>query len=677
MSGIQTGKLFSLILRSAVMTCAVSCGMDTGTSVATQAVGPSCAVGSPEQQWTNRPLQILTGRVHAELLVTPSESPIDAVVGFSDGAASWFPALAAIVRFNPSGAIDVRAGSEYQADAEVPYTAGVSYRFHIDIDIGRHIYSVAVDDPAGGSISLARNYPFRTEQAQVGQLSNLAVQVDSDSGSLTACPLSVSQIDTSCPLAEADSGFVTTPFGQPGDFLVSSEFVATPDEILDGVFGLSFGPATGFNDLAAAVRLSPDGVIDARNGDHFQADAVLPYSAGQPQHIRILANRQTHTFSAYAASPGDQSSVQFARGYAFRPTQLGVPGLDTLNAIVDSPRGIVSVCNERHAISVGVRSFHEGNYAVAPLATGQQALIATDTTTQRVAGDGLVLATLAAGGQVAADPAGNVYLARVSGTDLVVEAYTAGFAPRWTRTFPVGTDMHLVAIGADAASVVVATGQIQFPRSVARVKRWLADGTESFTYTGAQGDAIAIGPVGFVIGQGRRDIVSVKKWSFDRDMPDWSDRWTSNKALIDAIAIAPSGRVYFGGTFPAPISFGGPILEPQPGDPGHVYIEALAATGEHVYTRDLHQLALRSIASGGPITAVSALNAPGGPKLIALDSTGQLILPEDGMFPFAARGDAGTVAVDPTGRVYWNFSEAWPTVSAPAYPFLVSLDPGV
>jgi hypothetical protein len=653
------------------MACAVACSTNTDTSNTTQAVGPSCAVGSPEAQWTNRPLQVLTGRLHAELLVTPTESPIDALVGFSNGAASWFPDLAAIIRFNPSGTIDVRAGSDYQADAEVPYTAGTSYRFHIDIDIGRHIYSVAVDDPAGGSISLARNYPFRTEQAQVGQLSNIAVQVDSGSGSLTACPLSVVQINTGCPLAEADSGFVTRSFGQPGDFLVSSEFVATPDEILDGVFGLSFGPATGFNNLAATVRLTPDGVIDARNGDHFQADAVLPYSAGQPQHIRILANVETHTFSAYVALPGDQSSIQLARDYAFRPTAR--TALDTLNAIVDSPRGIVSVCNERHAISVGVRSFNEGNYRVAPLA-GHDALIATDTTTQHVTGG----AVLAAGGLVAADPVGNVYLARVTGTDLVVEAYTAGFAPRWTRTFPVGTGMHAVAIGADAASVVVAAGQTNFPRSVGQVKRWLADGTESFTYSGAQGDAIAIGPAGFVIGQGRRDIVTVRKWSFDRDMPDWSDRWTSNKALIDAVAIEPNGRVTFGGTFPAPISFGGPILEPQAGDPGHVYIEALEATGEHRFTRDLHQFALRSIGSGGGLTAISALTSPRGPRLIALDSlTGLEIRGEDGMFPFAAVGDAGTVAVDRTGLVYWNFSEAWPTAGASAYPFLVSLVPGV
>ena len=121
MSVIRSGKLLPLILHSTVMACAVACSTNTGTSNATQAAGTTCAVGSPEQQWANRPLQVLTGRFHAELLATPTgASPIDAVVGFSDGAASWFPDLGAIVRFNPSGTIDVRAGSDYQADAEFP-----------------------------------------------------------------------------------------------------------------------------------------------------------------------------------------------------------------------------------------------------------------------------------------------------------------------------------------------------------------------------------------------------------------------------------------------------------------------------------------------------------------------------------------------------------------------------
>jgi hypothetical protein len=43
---------------------------------------------------------------------------------------------------------------------------------------------------------------------------------------------------------------------------------------------------------------------------------------------------------------------------------------------------------------------------------------------------------------------------------------------------------------------------------------------------------------------------------------------------------------------------------------------------------------------------------------------------------FSGSGDAGSVAVAPSGRFYWNFSEAWPSADAPAYPYLVSLQPG-
>lgn len=95
------------------------------------------------------------------------------------------------------------------------------------------------------------------------------------------------------------------------------------------MFGLSCQPATGFNDLATTVRLSPDGVIDARNGDHFQADAVLSYSAGLPRRLRILANVQTHTCPAYASS-SDQNSVQSARSDAFRTTRAAAFRLDSL-----------------------------------------------------------------------------------------------------------------------------------------------------------------------------------------------------------------------------------------------------------------------------------------------------------------------------------------------------------
>jgi hypothetical protein len=111
--------------------------------------------------------------------------------------------------------------------------------------------------------------------------------------------------------------------------------------------------------------------------------------------------------------------------------------------------------------------------------------------------------------------------------------------------------------------------------------------------------------------------------------------------------------------------------------PGNVCVAALSATGAHLFTRDIHQASVRSIASNGTVTAISALAGTRAPRLVALDPTGLEIRGENGQTPFGSAGDAGSVAVDPSGRVYWNFAEAWPSADAPAYPYLISLDPGI
>ena len=670
---------FQLLLCSASLTCSVACSEDTahGYAVSTQAVGPACTVGDPDRQWVNQSFVAQTGLFHAAVTAIPSESPIDAVIGFGSGPASWFPDLAAIVRFNPSGRIDVRAGSDYQADVDFPYTAGARYNFGLDIDVGRHVYSVVVVDESGQSTSLARNYPFRTEQAQVGQLDNLTIQVDSDPGSVSICGVTIVKIDTSCPLAQADGGFIAQSIGQPGEVVVSSDFVATPDQLVDGVIGLSPNPATSFNDLAATVRFSPNGIIEARNGDHFQADVLQPYFAGASRRVRIIANVPTHTFSVYVA-PDDHHSVQLANRYAFRPTQSAASFLGALNAIIDSPQGIMSICNARNAISIRVRLSREGNYAVAPLpGPNQESLIASDTLTLRVSGDGQTLATLAAGGQVAVDPAGNVYLARIAGTDLIVEAYTADFVPRWTRSRPVGMGERVLAIGADAASVVVGSGLADGNVSVDLVARWLGDGTESTVLAGFLGNAIGIGPTGFALGNASHGnlSVSVTKWTFGQSVPDWQQVWP-NHARIQAMALSANGKVYFGGTFFEPINFGGPTLQPATGGAGNTFVVGLSATGAHVFTNNIHQSEVRSIASSSSSIAISALAGPRAPRLIALDPLGNEIGGQEVRSVFSGPGDAGSVAVAPGGRIYWNFSEAWPSADAPAYPYLVSLQPG-
>jgi hypothetical protein len=656
---------------SALGACGAEAGVERGSDPAFDVT--RCSVAQAGGGWVNRAFVAQPAKFSAAFTATPSASALDAVVGLSDAAASGLAGVAGIVRFHPSGTIDVRDGSGYRADVSVPYTAGQSVAFRIDVDVAAHSYSVAIDRPFGGPIALASGYSFPSEQAQAAQLGNLAAKVDSGAGSLEICALHVVPVDADgCPVAEAGLGFVDRSIGQPGEVVVTSDFVVKPAAIVDGVIGLSQSGAASFDDLAAAVRLAPGGAIDARDGAAYRADAAVPYAPGQAQRIRIVAVVPTHTFSVYVAQ-GETGSQQLARGYAFRPTAEKAAWLGNLDAIVDSPGGAgqrMSLCNVQNAISIGVRLAREGNYAVAPL-PGDDAVVSDGTTTLHLSASGAVLARAAAGGQVAVDASGNVYLARITGNDLVVDAYTPGLALRWTRSFAAGAGHRALAIGADGASVVAAAGP--GAGGVDLVKRWLADGTESTVATGPVGDAIAIGSAGYAIGSAVNGTVSVARWSFGRATPDWQRSWPG-KAHIDALAVTPSGGVAFAGTFAGTISFGGPTLTPAA--PGNVFVAALSPTGDPAFSRSLPDVGVRGLASNGQVTALSAMLGATVHDLVLLDSQGQPILGAEGDTGFGRFGTAGSVAVAPSGRVFWNFADAWPTAAAPAYPYLISLVPG-
>ena len=212
MSGVRISRSFSYLLCGAVTTSLIACNPQSRSDLATgtrAAELDACTAAVADGEWTSQALNPQTGAFAVELSATPSESPIDAVIGLSAGEASWFPQLAAIVRFNPDGMIDVRAGSDYQADVEFRYTAGTQYAFHLELNVALHVYSVAVLNPAGGWTWLARSYPFRTEQAEVAQLDNLATFVDSDSGAIDVCNVRITTVHTEdCPGPVAGGGFV-------------------------------------------------------------------------------------------------------------------------------------------------------------------------------------------------------------------------------------------------------------------------------------------------------------------------------------------------------------------------------------------------------------------------------------------------------------------------------------
>src|ERR1700730_2998168 len=135
----------------------------TMANAASAATGGTCEYSSGS--WANNAIaqsQGSTFRITYD--GTPSASPANAIAGLSSGSAQQYTSLATGVRFSPTGVIDVRNGSGFTAAASVPYQAGVTYHFILDVNVSNHTYSAYL--VAGiRQVTLGSNVAFRTEQS--------------------------------------------------------------------------------------------------------------------------------------------------------------------------------------------------------------------------------------------------------------------------------------------------------------------------------------------------------------------------------------------------------------------------------------------------------------------------------------------------------------------------------
>ena len=123
--------------------------------------------------------------------------------------------------------------------------------------------------------------------------------------------------------------------------VLSAEFDGVATAKMDGMAGLSNGPASAYSSLAAAVRFNNAGFIDARNGAAYAAAAAVPYTAGTTYHFRLLVNVPAHTYTAFV-SQGGSAETLLGGGYAFRTEQAAVSSLN--NVGVYAAAGTIGVC---------------------------------------------------------------------------------------------------------------------------------------------------------------------------------------------------------------------------------------------------------------------------------------------------------------------------------------------
>jgi hypothetical protein len=625
-----------------------------------------CTVAGAGGGWSNQTFPEQAKMFHAELDATPSAGSIDAVVGLSDGSASSFSQLAAIVRFNSAGTIDVRSGSSYRADVAWPYQPGTSYHLRIDIDVRTHSYSVWLRTFGSSYTALARSYAFRTEQAGVTRLGNVASEVDSTAGTLEVCGLTVVADTTTadgCVIATAGDGFTSVALPD-ATVLDTVTFNAQPGALnVDAVIGLSAGAATRFSDLATAVRFAPSGALDARDGDAYRADVAIPYSVNLV-NARFIADLTSHTYSVFEGT--SQDAHELARQFRFRTEQSATAHLDHVNVIVDGAQGSVKVCAIQGAPSSRVAFSREGTYTVAPLAN-DEALLSDGATTVRVDATGHVLGTVARGGELATDVLGNLFIASVAGDTLTVDKYDPTFTALWRATGTVPAGSRITAMAADPTCAVL-IGLVTVQEGTVTVSRFTADGAFASQLV-ASGSAVTLDGDQPIVAWNDSGTLRITRFE-TTGATIWSRAFTGN-AIITAMAADPDHDVLFGGQLGTAMDFGGGLLPTRGSENGTVngFFVELSSTGDHVVSQRTETSDVGGIASNGSRIAVSSTERTQFhyPHL-ALHDSGP---PAGGGFStgFGEHGFGGRVWVGPSGRVWWNHDTQWPFF--PRWPYLV------
>ncbi len=156
-------------------------GNDSALSSSVSATTLSASDLISTSGWQNSSFEAQSDSFVAEFDAVPSSENINAVTGLASGDAAAFDSLAAIVRFNDSGQIDVRNGAVYTFDTAVSYSAGTEYHFRLSVNLAAHTYSVYVQAGGGSEILIADNYAFRTSQSAVAELDTLTVTAVSGS----------------------------------------------------------------------------------------------------------------------------------------------------------------------------------------------------------------------------------------------------------------------------------------------------------------------------------------------------------------------------------------------------------------------------------------------------------------------------------------------------------------
>lgn len=202
----------------------------------------------------NSPISV-SGTFRVSFDATPSLAKMDGVVGLANGPATTYSSMGPIIRFNNLGFIDAMNGANFYASlTPVPYLAGASRHFILDVNLTAKTYTVSVD-----GVPLGSNYAFRPEQAALASITT--INTESDSGSILLCNIAVAKITPPVMHTVGLSwNAVTTPVAATGYNIYHSL--------------ISGGPYTKVNAIPITTLTYTDNTVTNGNTYFYVATAV-------------------------------------------------------------------------------------------------------------------------------------------------------------------------------------------------------------------------------------------------------------------------------------------------------------------------------------------------------------------------------------------------------------------
>jgi hypothetical protein len=622
-----------------------------------------------------------------ELDAVPGTSSEDALVGLAPARPATYGDLAAIARFNSAGKLDARDGDVYRAVTDVTYEPGASQHLTFEVDTYAHTYSLrATRDARGGYV--ARDFHYRTEQANASDLPYLGLKVDAG-GPVDVCDVNL--VAHACTPADEGDGFVNLAF-EPQASFVTLSFDATPNgSNVDTILGASAQAASSFDDVAAAVRFDPDGRIDARDGDVYaDFEPPLSYAAGQTYHFDLMLDVVGHAYTVAV----DASRVGH---FAFRTAQSQVTSLG--NFVVESDGGAVTSCALDIAPARNAIYMHSmpSPAHVLPLPDGR--FVDYDASTTVVYDErGVPSTTLSLAGPAPADvamrtdAAGDLYrlgsfsgtvdygtgpLVSAGGVDAYVVKYDAAFDPVWSRRVGGPTD--------DTPETYTLTvnprGDVLFVLDTNRLVRLDPDGNLAYDDVTIPPDTeLALDANANVFTT--NDPPAAQGLSITKRDASGTPLWTqvmpivSGGANIERLAADSTGGVVFAGKIQGEFAFpdGSTFWFDAGEDGAQTYIAKLSDSGARVYANATEISELEGLGADGlGNAAVSGTHVNAFvPRLEEYGPTGDLVreVSTADLLGLYDLGFGDAVTADPSGNLYWSLR---PGVSTDYGTFFVKL----